>query len=63
MELARNRRRPVDEIIRQDLDPYISSSTTQDRELREMRMLLEGEPGSLMKPSGARSMGMRLRLR
>ncbi len=33
-------------IIERDLDPYISTSTIQDRQLRQMRMLLQGAPGS-----------------
>lgn len=37
---------PVNRIIERDLDPYISSSTIQDRQLRQMRLLLDGPPGS-----------------
>jgi hypothetical protein len=37
---------PAATIIERDLDPYISSSTIQDRQLRQMRMLLQGPPGS-----------------
>jgi C-terminal processing protease CtpA/Prc len=46
MELLEIDSTPVTTIIERDLDPYISSSTTQDRQLREMRMLLQGPPGS-----------------
>jgi len=37
---------PVATFIERDLDPYISSSTMQDRQLQRMRMLLDGPPDS-----------------
>jgi carboxyl-terminal processing protease len=46
MELLMIDGRPVRTIIEHDLDPYIFSSTVQDRELRQMRLLLEGPPNS-----------------
>jgi carboxyl-terminal processing protease len=46
MELVEIDHTPVQRIIERDLDPYIASSTTQDRALREMRMLLKGRPDS-----------------
>src|ERR1051326_6387498 len=49
MELLEIGGTPVRTIIERDLDPYISSSTTQDRQLRQMRMLLQGAPGSQMR--------------
>ena len=47
----------VDTIIERDLDPYISSSTIQDRQLRRMRMLLQGPPGSQMRTKWLSSEG------
>jgi hypothetical protein len=44
MELIEIDHAPVATIIRRDIDPYIASSTAQDRALREMRMLLKGPP-------------------
>ena len=46
MELVEIDHTPVRTVIERDLDPYIASSTAQDRALREMRMLLSGQPGS-----------------
>ena len=46
MELLEIDHTPVQTIIERDLDPYIASSTAQDRALRETRMLLNGKPGS-----------------
>lgn len=46
MELVEMDHTPVQTIIETQLDPYIASSTTQDRSLREMRMLLKGPPNS-----------------
>jgi carboxyl-terminal processing protease len=46
MELIEIDHAPVATIIRRDIDPYIASSTAQDRALREMRMLLKGPPDS-----------------
>jgi C-terminal processing protease CtpA/Prc len=46
MELLEIDHTPVRTVITRDLDPYIASSTAQDRALREMRMLLKGQPGS-----------------
>jgi carboxyl-terminal processing protease len=46
MELLEIDHTPVQTIIQRDLDPYISSSTPQDRALREMRMILNGPPDS-----------------
>ena len=46
MELVEIDHTPVRTVIERDLDPYIASSTAQDRALREMRMLLNGQPGS-----------------
>jgi carboxyl-terminal processing protease len=46
MELLEIDHTSVQTIIKRDLDPYISSSTAQDRALREMRLLLSGQPGS-----------------
>ncbi|HLK62398.1 MAG TPA: S41 family peptidase [Bryobacteraceae bacterium] len=46
MELLSIDGTPVATIIERDLDPYIFSSTVQDRQLRQMRMLLQGAPGS-----------------
>jgi carboxyl-terminal processing protease len=46
MELIEIDHTPVATIIARDLDPYIASSTVQDRALREMRMLLKGPPDS-----------------
>jgi hypothetical protein len=40
----RGRAVPVATVISRDIDPYIASSTAQDRALREMRMLLKGPP-------------------
>ena len=37
---------PVETVIHRDIDPYIFSSTVQDRQLREMWVLLQGPPGS-----------------
>ena len=48
MELLEIDSRPVSRIIQRDLDPFISSSTLQDRQLRRMRMLLDGPPDSQM---------------
>jgi len=48
MELLEIDGTPVATIIERDLDPYISSSTLQDRQLRRMRQLLLGPPGSQM---------------
>jgi carboxyl-terminal processing protease len=44
MELVAIDGTSVDTIIARDLDPYIASSTPQDRQLRRMRMLLVGPP-------------------
>jgi carboxyl-terminal processing protease len=49
MELLEVNATPVNEITKRDLDPYISSSTIQDRELRWMRMLLLGPPGTTLR--------------
>jgi carboxyl-terminal processing protease len=46
MELIEIDHTPIATIIARDLDPYIASSTVQDRALREMRMLLKGPPDS-----------------
>jgi C-terminal processing protease CtpA/Prc len=46
MELVDIDHTPVRTVIERDLDPYIASSTAQDRALREMRMLLNGQPDS-----------------
>ena len=46
MELLEIDHTPVQTIIERDLDPYIASSTPQDRALREMRTLLNGPPDS-----------------
>lgn len=46
MELVEIDHTPVRTVIERDLDPYIASSSPQDRALREMRMLLNGQPGS-----------------
>src|SRR5437879_13844388 len=46
MELLEIDHTPVQTVITRDLDPYIASSTAQDRALRDMRMLLKGQPGS-----------------
>jgi carboxyl-terminal processing protease len=46
MELLEIDHTSVQTIIQRDLDPYIASSTAQDRALRVMRMLLKGQPGS-----------------
>lgn len=48
MELLEIDHTPVANIIARDVDPYIASSTVQDRALREMRMLLQGPPDSTM---------------
>ncbi len=48
MELTEIDGTPVQTIIERDVDPYISSSTMQDRQLRQMRALLQGPPGSQM---------------
>jgi carboxyl-terminal processing protease len=48
MELIEVDHTTVQTIIERDLDPYISSSTAQDRALREMRMILQGPPDSSM---------------
>lgn len=48
MELNEIDHTPVATIIARDVDPYIASSTVQDRALREMRMLLKGTPDSTM---------------
>lgn len=58
MELIAIDGTPSSAIIERDIDPYISSSTIQDRQLRQMRMLMEGPPGSRMRtrwlsPDGA----------
>lgn len=58
MELVAIDGTPVSTIIESDLDPYIASSTAQDRQLRQMRMLLNGPPDSKMRtrwvsPDGA----------
>lgn len=37
---------PVETIIARDIDPYISSSTIQDRQLQRSRRLLQGQPGT-----------------
>jgi len=49
MELLEIDATPINEIIKRDLDPYISSSTIQDRQLRWMRMLLLGPPGTTIR--------------
>jgi hypothetical protein len=49
MELLEIDGTPVKTIIERDIDPYISSSTIQDRQLRWMRLLLQGPPGSQMR--------------
>jgi C-terminal processing protease CtpA/Prc len=49
MELAEIDGVPSSTIIERDLDPYIFSSTIQDRRLRQMRMLMGGVPGSQMR--------------
>lgn len=46
MELVEIDHTPVRTVIERDLDPYIASSSRQDRALREMRVLLNGQPGS-----------------
>ena len=46
MELLEIDHTPIKTIVERDLDPYIASSTPQDRALREMRMLLYGPPDS-----------------
>lgn len=46
MELLSIDEIPVRTVIERDLDPYIASSTIQDRQLRQMRMLLQGPPNS-----------------
>jgi hypothetical protein len=48
MELREIDGASVATIIERDLDPYIASSTPQDRDLRRMRMLMAGRPGSTM---------------
>jgi C-terminal processing protease CtpA/Prc len=48
MELLEIDGTPVKTIIERDIDPYVSSSSPQDRELRWMRQLLAGAPGSRM---------------
>lgn len=48
MELIEIDHTRVATIIARDIDPYISSSTVQDRTLREMRILLQGLPDSTM---------------
>jgi carboxyl-terminal processing protease len=49
MELIEIDGTPVPTIIERDLDPYISTSTPQDRDLRRMRLLMQGAPGSTMR--------------
>jgi carboxyl-terminal processing protease len=49
MELVEIDGTPVATIIERDLDPYISTSTPQDRDLRRMRLLMQGPPGSAMR--------------
>lgn len=46
MELVSIDEVPVRTVIERDLDPYIASSTIQDRQLRQMRILLQGPPAS-----------------
>lgn len=47
MELIEVDGRPVADVIEHDIDPYIFSSTHQDREVREMSAALQGPPGSI----------------
>jgi C-terminal processing protease CtpA/Prc len=49
MELIEIDGTPAATIIERDIDPYISASTLQDRQLRWMRQLLQGPPGSLIR--------------
>jgi C-terminal processing protease CtpA/Prc len=49
MELIEIDGEPVDVVIRRDIDPYIFSSTVQDRQLRESWMVLQGPPGSTVR--------------
>ena len=46
MELLEIDGRSVSDVIEQDVDPYIFSSTAQDRKRREMFTVLDGAPGS-----------------
>jgi carboxyl-terminal processing protease len=46
MELLEIDGTPVETIVARDIDPYISSSTIQDRQLQRSRRLLQGPPDS-----------------
>src|SRR5690242_18894270 len=43
MELLEIDHTPVQTVITRDLDPYIASSTAQDRALREMQRMIRGQ--------------------
>jgi hypothetical protein len=47
MELIEVDGRAVADVIEHDIDPYIFSSTPQDREINEMSSVLQGPPGSI----------------
>ncbi len=47
MELIEVDGRPIADVIARDIDPYIFSSTPQDRRIREMSTVLQGPPGSI----------------
>jgi len=58
MELLELDGTPVQTIVQRDIDPYLSSSTLQDRQLQRARRLLEGPPDSVVRtkwrsPDGA----------
>ena len=48
MELLEIDGTPAATVIERDIDPYTFSRTIQDRQLRWMRQLLQGPPGSLV---------------